>query len=131
MSRHKMNASTCRCWKLVKKLSRSEAERKALKEELALVRATSSIMVAGRLRKQMAKLTGRATPHGGYAMALMRNTAHVGTRGSVKMLELPVSRQTVEKVGEIVCHQPSHSVAVVLRFCGDYSHRRSRGSTLS
>ena len=106
--------------RLSKKLSRSEVERKALTEELALVRASSGIMVAGRLRKQTAKLTGRVTPHGGYSMVLMRNTAHVGTIGLVKMCELPVSRWAVQRWERVL------ATSLFIR-----DRRRSRGSTLS
>ena len=35
-----------------------------------------------------AKRTGRITPTGGYTMALMCNSAHVGTLGLVKMLQI-------------------------------------------
>ena len=54
----KMKASTTHIWKLNNKLLRREAARKALKEELALVKARSSVMVAGRIRKQAAKYMG-------------------------------------------------------------------------
>ena len=82
--------------KLKNRVSRLQDENKNLRAELALEKARSSIMVAGRLKKS-AKRTGRVTPTGGYTMALMRNSAHVGTLGLVKMLQLPVSRQTVER----------------------------------
>ena len=120
--------------KLKKKMARKEAENAALRAELALERKRSAILVAGRIRRNSAKLTGRVTPVGGYTMALMRNSAHVGTLGLVKMLQLPVSRVTVERWERLLATNlliQSRLFYQTLRSAAHADHTQALGAGLS
>ena len=67
-------------------------------------------------------------------MALMWNTAHIGTIGLVKMLELPGIRQTVERWENHFAtsfHIQSRLLYEFVRTTAISNYRRSRGSALS
>jgi hypothetical protein len=68
-----------------------------LQTENRILKQESSVLVASGARRSAAKVSGRVSLWFGYKISMMRNMTHVGTCGLIRMLELLVRRQTVER----------------------------------